>query len=50
VLKKKEIAQGDLKAAIVRRDELAKQLSEKESQYADSTGHKYMKKDEFKKY
>ncbi len=48
VSKKRELAQQDLKSLIDERDLLSKQLLERESAFEARSGHKYMKKDDFK--
>merc|ERR1719261_1148550 len=50
VAKKKEMALKDKKALEDERDTLSKQLSQKEREYEQMKGHKFMKRDEFKNY
>jgi intraflagellar transport protein 81 len=50
VAKKKEMALKDKKVLEDERDTLGKQLSQKEREYEQMRGHKFMKRDEFKNY
>merc|ERR1719421_1302937 len=50
VAKKKELAIKDKKALEDERDALSKELSQKEREYEQMRGHKFMKRDEFKNY
>merc|ERR1719421_2377024 len=50
VAKKKEMALKDKKVLEDERDTLSKQLSQKEREYEQMKGHKFMKRDEFKNY
>merc|ERR1719171_2149078 len=50
VAKKKEMALKDKKVLEDERDILSKQLSQKEREYEQMKGHKFMKRDEFKNY
>merc|ERR1719162_1272167 len=50
VAKKKELVLKDKKTLEEERDALSKTLSEKEREYEQMKGHKFMKRDEFKNY
>mmetsp|Transcript_15301 Transcript_15301/g.43738 ORF Transcript_15301/g.43738 Transcript_15301/m.43738 type:complete len:638 (-) Transcript_15301:436-2349(-) len=48
--KKKEIALKELKDAEHERSELSQRLSDREREYEERRGHKFLRKDEFKQY